>query len=1636
MAELVVNVVPEVEGLRRLTQELAELESKKFVITDPQQLTQIVERSKELRSQIEAMAKGLSAPNAQTYVKALDQTLSELAKQAEISGYTINKYIGAVIRESAPELQEAVKKIADEVAKQADEAMKAMSNFKGEAKELAKLEDRWAKLSDAAKRYSVIVDGMNDNKTSEAILQEAAMNKNRNQTSTKSQTKTKQEFPFSAYEDTYVEIADIIDKNDIETIEKAKEELKWLTDEVKRTTQAAAEAKEAYEAMKASLPNGANAEQVKELKRAWKEAEEEVETAKIRQEAAQDAITDKATFSAFEEGYKKIGDAIKESQGKGEDALQTLKEATEEAEKAANNAKNAYESLKKALPEGADTQELNNLKTKMEQTAEKAEQLRQKMQGAQAAMDDLGGGSNNLNKKFDRFSTKLLGGKKNVDALRQAFSMLPAPLAQVASGFGAITKAALTFIATPIGAILAAVVLAVKGVSYAIDNAISTTDKSMDDLIEKQNTVIELKAGWNAFGKTIVDNIAKIGDVFIDLKQGKYKEAFSDLWQAAKNHLNFWNIVSEKEDKYAEVMKEEANLARERTKWVEKESELDAKVAEARAAMYETNDQSKRLEHIQAAENAINEKYAQRIKFAKEDLKIAEQRKDLGRNGAEDYAKVIEAQRTLNNLQRQQNQELRFLKRQETAANKAIAQEEINDRYESIETDNKQQKSLNSLSDKRHTKAVTDIRLDEEAQLAALEKKLELDLLKVDESNSEKRIKLEERYQRDKENIIALANAKREKENRDFLERTRKEMRDNSLAIAKEQVEVSDNMSEAIVRDIKKRYGIQEDITNKAIILIELEKQAEINALNDKIAAWQKTGEYSPANQAYATAKAAQIEAETAKKIAETTREMQSDVADKADELNKGRLDTQQDTLRKRIALIDIEKKAQLRALEEEKRKWIETYGEMSEAVKELYAERKKLTKEEAEEKKRKELLETYLPAYYKFAERTSLYASDRETLMANGYIAQAHELDRQAQEEKESIGMEYLEQNKKEYAEWLQDIGTMSTEELISEANKIEKKIKALEAEGKAGSQETMVFYGKLGMLKQAGENSEKRLTKVVSVMNKAFSTASASVDALTEGASEGTKEVVDGMMSIAENGIEMISNISSLTQVTIDSTKGTAEAASTAIKGVERASVILAIIGAAIQIVMKLNSLLGGDKSRQAYDKAVEKQKEINKMADSVAAYTRAVREAELAEKSWFSSSSFSSIRDNWALATEASKEYYRKLNEQQLQYQDRKAGRTGLGKLTEDWLKDPAKFEKETWNPITGAYYSTKGTFSGSTADYDTNLVSARNNLRFETQSRKHGTWFRKGRDQKTMNLEEWAEQTYGEKLFDASGMINTTMAANILENYEDKLVGETKETLEKLKAEAEAYKEAIDSIKSAVADMYSPLVDDMTNAVWTWLDTGEDALSTFKDSAGDTFAAIAKEMIKTMANELIFNKMSKELETLAEDYAKGNMDEETFTKKSLDLVDATMKNAEASIDTMEQVSKRITDYAEQKGYDILGKSDEQKASYGGYETMSEQTGTELSGRFSAMYIVQSEHLGVAKQIQASILDINKFLPNLRDEMRNVSDDTHEMAELMANGLVELRAINGTTDAIKKLAVRLDERTEVWSKHITNL
>ena len=475
---------------------------------------------------------------------------------------------------------------------------------------------------------------------------------------------------------------------------------------------------------------------------------------------------------------------------------------------------------------------------------------------------------------------------------------------------------------------------------------------------------------------------------------------------------------------------------------------------------------------------------------------------------------------------------------------------------------------------------------------------------------------------------------------------------------------------------------------------------------------------------------------------------------------------------------------------------------------------------------------------------------------------------------------------------------------------------------------------------------------------------------------------------------------------QTISDGVTAVGKAGSSAMKSIESASAILAIISAAIQLMQMLSSILPNQDS--LYEKAAAKQAEINKLRDSVNDYRLAVMKARHEESGWFSDSGLKGLQDAYEEHGQVAESYYKKLNEAQEKYIDKSSGLKKamipiVAGVTAIAAVAAGVFTAGTGtvalgalgSSIIGALSATAVTATVATAagvavaglagaivgkaidsavssiSYKNGQVAAKDNLRIQTQ---HKSFWR---GQKTADLREWVKEKYGKDLFGEDGMIDKELANEVLKNYGHKLQGEAKETLEKLVELREKYDEFNKSIHEYVSKMYSPLVSDMTDAVWAWLKDGKDALSEFKNSASKTFAEVSKDMVKQLLMKNVFSQFEDKLSDLYKAYAMKSINESELGAASANLAGEIVDGMNNYLPVAQSLLKQLQEGFVAKGIDITREGDSsQTATANGVTSITFEQARNIEALTTAGNISRDQTKELVTSIVSNIASLSSF------------------------------------------------------------
>lgn len=605
-----------------------------------------------------------------------------------------------------------------------------------------------------------------------------------------------------------------------------------------------------------------------------------------------------------------------------------------------------------------------------------------------------------------------------------------------------------------------------------------------------------------------------------------------------------------------------------------------------------------------------------------------------------------------------------------------------------------------------------------------------------------------------------------------------------------------------------------------------------------------------------------------------------------------------------------------------------------------------------------------------------------------------------------------------------------------------LEKYIKALNT-GKNIAEATDIVEKKLGTTYKTREEAEKALAKAKDKRNKAENKYLKAVKTLNQKINE-LANAISGLGNTI-GGTEgkilgLIGDVLTFVTQTSDGIKAVAATGAQAISTIEKASVILTIISAAIQLMQKISSLYKD--SHAQYEEYAAEIKQVNDLTNAVNEYKLAVLSATQAKEKWFATSGLKDLTDAANYNKEALKGYLEAATQAQAVYQNEKGGGwltntlkwlgSTVGKIVslpskliskgleaiginmDTWIGDIAKWGIDgVFGGVEGIIGKSIGSIIDNSDNYKKGTTAAVNNLRIETRKKTHG-FLGSGigaKSQKTENLVDWAKNNgYGD-LFDENMFINVEAAKSIIEKQGDKLVGETKETLETLIKFKEEYDKFNEELESYVSDAYSPLADDLTNALFNWLDSGEDVMDKFKEYASDTFKDIAKEIVKTAVLGQVFNAFQDKVKELYKMYSisDGSMTEKQLSQGIANSTKELMTSVNKSLPMLQDLMKSMDEQFKQLGIDIAGASQSQQTATGkAIEAITADQASSLIGIGYAVQIAQEQGNEVRKAIAVDV----SFLRIYAEQTYN---NISEMRDIQYQGLEQLEAINKNTAPI---------------------
>lgn len=413
--------------------------------------------------------------------------------------------------------------------------------------------------------------------------------------------------------------------------------------------------------------------------------------------------------------------------------------------------------------------------------------------------------------------------------------------------------------------------------------------------------------------------------------------------------------------------------------------------------------------------------------------------------------------------------------------------------------------------------------------------------------------------------------------------KTKAEERDEERA-AKEQQKIA---NETAQRNEKIRE--YSDKVSEAVTQAEFDiRQAQINAMDD---GYEKT--------------VAQVQLNYDRLIAENDKRAQKMIEDLKDKktlewLNQNPKATKEQEIEYRASLnlttadLSSEQQAMLRSYAEIARQ-IQVNGNraaLDDMLKDVLTYEQHRTEiAEEYEKKRKALYQTDEQGNYVLDE------SGSPVLRQGVTQGNVDELNRQEEEALQRVD-EMFAEREATYQAWCNQIADMTLEQLQQVLERAEQELADLEKNGGASDKQLSVARAKVTTAKNKVQSAQakndvspdKRSVKEWEDLYKTLLECEKQFESIGNTVGGVAGEIISVAGNITTSSLSMINGIVQLVNMSSAGIQGTAVAAATAISTVEKASVILTIISAAMQIVMQIVNLFNSDDEKQEHIEALQ--------------------------------------------------------------------------------------------------------------------------------------------------------------------------------------------------------------------------------------------------------------------------------------------------------------------------------------------------------------------------------------------------------------------------------------------------------------
>lgn len=769
-----------------------------------------------------------------------------------------------------------------------------------------------------------------------------------------------------------------------------------------------------------------------------------------------------------------------------------------------------------------------------------------------------------------------------------------------------------------------------------------------------------------------------------------------------------------------------------------------------------------------------------------------------------------------------------------------------------------------------------------------------------------------------------------------------------------------------------------------------------------------------------AEAEAARRKAEQDAQKAASQQEKNSNDLGKAlqklrDDALQAEIDLMKDGTEKRVAQIELDYQRRAEAINEAEQRIIELQGKLTQKQEEQFAKLRQVNDNRRKDERHEAIagppIDTNFAEYWKkeqadWDEYYMKYGTFREKMQAtkdyyDRKMAEATtEGARAAIQAERDAALAVFEVQASDWAKEIVNLSVENLEKLLSEAEaQLAAAEAAYDALASSGTQEAAGYIDTINKLKAQiaelkallgktkKEVSDSNWAEGARLLNELSATAREAANALSE-FDEGLGKAATFIATMASAAGNLIATIEGVTDA--------ASAAGTAMSSLEKASVILTAISAGFQLIQGVFSLFGGGES--SWERNIREAREFNEEL-------RLMNERAKINVDEFSTifgkDEYGAFVQNIEVARKALKDYEESL-EEIIKRGEEKKGLPGEGTISYTGLSELYKYEKE-WE---------------SAAESIANM---------QVQTR-HSTWFRSA---KYASLGDLIPE-----LFDENGSLNMEALKKFAEeggSTFQHLSAENQEMIQNLVANWDTYQEALDASNNYLSDLFSNLGDTLADALVDAWESGADAADAFGEAAGDMLKQLAKDIVYTATIAPAIEKAQERIKSINENESLS--DEERFGAIT-ETINTVLDDVIAQQAIGEDLWETLKKLAAEKGLDWEESVSTQSATSRGFQAMSQDTGSELNGRFTDIQGKVTDIRGYVMTETQSIIGLISSITSIQiAAVRNVQIN-NELLQYAVKTYLEVAEINTTTQAMNDTLTYIREDITAIKRNTANI